>query len=94
MIWDVRNECMSSDERQAIQVKRLQAMIGRVKGAVPFYNRVLTEADINPQDITSLDDLAELPFTTKDDLRQNYPYGMFRQAHCSRLYARRYRVVG
>ncbi len=77
MIWDVRNECMSSDERQAIQVKRLQAMIGRVKGAVPFYNRVLTEADINPQDITSLDDLAQLPFTIKDDLRQNYPYGMF-----------------
>ena len=77
MIWDVRNECMSVDERQAIQVKRLQAMIGRVKGAVPFYNRVLTEADVNPQDIKNLADLANLPFTTKDDLRDNYPYGMF-----------------
>lgn len=77
MIWDVRNECMSVDERQAIQVKRLQAVVGRSKGAVPFYNRVLTEADVNPQDIKSLDELANLPFTTKDDLREYYPYGMF-----------------
>ncbi len=75
MIWDVRNECMSVDEREAIQVKRLRAMIGRVKATVPFYHRVL--ADIDPADIESLDDLPRLPFTTKEDLRQNYPYGMF-----------------
>jgi len=77
MIWDVRNECMSIDEREAIQVKRLQAMVGRAKGAVPFYHHVLTEADVESQDIKRLQDLAQLPFTTKDDLRDNYPYGMF-----------------
>ncbi len=75
MIWDVRNECMSADEREAIQARRLQAMLGRAKAAVPCYSKLL--ADVNPQDIHSLSDLAELPFTTKDDLRDYYPYGTF-----------------
>ncbi len=75
MIWDVRNECMSPDEREALQVRHLQAMLGRVKAVVPFYSKVL--ADIDPQDIQSLADLHNLPFTTKDDLRDYYPYGMF-----------------
>jgi len=77
MIWDVRNECMSADERQAIQIQRLRAMLGRVKAVVPFYSRILTEADVNPQDIKSLDQLSQLPFTVKDALRESYPYGMF-----------------
>ena len=75
MIWDVRNECMSTDEREAIQVRHLQAMLGRVKAVVPFYRKVL--ADIDPQDIQSLADLHKLPFTNKNDLREYYPYGMF-----------------
>ena len=75
MIWDVRNECMSPDERRAIQLKRLKAMLGRVKAAVPLYHGKLK--DIDPADIQSLDDLPRLPFTVKDDLRGNYPYGMF-----------------
>jgi len=75
MIWDVRNECMSREERHAIQVKRLQAMLGRVKAVVPFYHGQLHAVD--PHDIRSLGDLAELPFTLKDDLRDNYPFGMF-----------------
>jgi len=75
MIWDVRSECMSADEREAIQVRRLQAMLGRVKAAVPCYAELL--ADVAPQDIQSLSDLGKLPFTTKDDLREYYPYGMF-----------------
>ncbi len=75
MIWDVRNECMSADEREVIQVRRLQAMLGRVKAAVPCYTELL--ADVDPQDIQSLADLSKLPFTTKDDLRVYYPYGMF-----------------
>jgi phenylacetate-CoA ligase len=77
MIWDVRNECMSVDERQAIQLKRLRAMAGRVKAAVPCYRRKLTEAGVEPEDLTSLADLAKLPFTVKHDLRDNYPFGMF-----------------
>jgi len=75
MIWDVRNECMSADEREALQVRHLQAMLGRVKAVVPFYSELL--ADVEPQDTQSLDDLHELPFTTKDDVRKYYPYGMF-----------------
>jgi len=75
MIWDVRSECMNTNEREAIQVRHLQAMLGRVKAVVPFYREVL--ADIEPQDIQSLADLHKLPFTTKNDLRDYYPYGMF-----------------
>jgi len=75
MIWDVRNECMSREERETIQVKRLKAMLGRVKAAVPFYHGQLK--DIDPAEIGSLADLARLPFTVKDDLRDNYPYRMF-----------------
>lgn len=77
MIWDVAKECMSADEREALQVKRLQAMLGRVKAAVPCYHRKLTDAGIEPQDTGALADLAGLPFTIKDDLRDNYPFGMF-----------------
>ncbi len=77
MIWDVAKECMSADERQALQVKRLQSMLGRVKGTVSFYHHTLTEAGVEPNDVTSLSDLAKLPFTMKDDLRDNYPFGMF-----------------
>ena len=75
MVWDVRHECMSADEREALQVKRLRSMLGRVKAAVPLYHRKLK--DIDPHDIRSIADLAGLPFTVKDDLRDNYPFGMF-----------------
>jgi phenylacetate-CoA ligase len=75
MIWNVRKECLSADEREAVQLKRLQNMLGRVKGAVPHYRRKL--ADVEPQDLRSMADLAKLPFTVKDDLRENYPYKLF-----------------
>jgi len=77
MIWDVHHECMSADEREALQVRRLQAMLGRVQGAVPLYRRRLADAGCDPGDIRRLADLAQLPFTVKDDLRDHYPYGMF-----------------
>jgi phenylacetate-CoA ligase len=66
---------MSADEREALQVRRLQAMLGRVKAVVPFYSELL--ADVEPQDIQSLADLSKLPFTAKENLRDYYPYGMF-----------------
>jgi phenylacetate-CoA ligase len=77
MIWDIRNECMSVDERQSIQLQRLRAMLGRAKAAVPFYSRKLREAGVEAEDIKLPADLASLPFTVKDDLRENYPFGMF-----------------
>jgi phenylacetate-CoA ligase len=77
MIWDTRNECMSVDERQSIQLQRLRAMLGRAQAAVPFYSRALHEAGVDPGDLREPADLARLPFTVKDDLRDNYPFGMF-----------------
>jgi len=68
MIWNVRKECLSADEREAVQLKRLQNMLGSVKGAVPHYRRALT--DVEPQDLKSMAELARLPFTVKDDLRE------------------------
>lgn len=51
--------------------------MARVYEKVPYYRRCMEEAGVRPEDIRSLDDLARLPFTTKDDLRQNYPFGLF-----------------
>lgn len=58
-------------------MRRLRATVERVYAAVPFYRRALDAARVSPKDIRSLDDLRRLPFTTKQDLRDNYPFGMF-----------------
>jgi phenylacetate-CoA ligase len=68
---------MSRDELQALQGTRLNAMVRRVYHRVPFYKSLFDEAGLHPDDIQSLEDLKHIPFTTKDDLRHNYPYGMF-----------------
>ena len=57
--------------------RRLQATIARVYAMVPFYRQRLEEAGITPGDISSLQDLESIPFTTKQDLRDNYPFGTF-----------------
>ncbi|MFW6154709.1 MAG: phenylacetate--CoA ligase family protein [Planctomycetota bacterium] len=67
-------ETMSVDQRCAVQVERLQAMLQRV-AEVPFYKKAFAEAGIAPADVTCLDDLRSLPFTTKADLREHYPLG-------------------
>jgi phenylacetate-CoA ligase len=76
-IWDVEHECMPREELEQLQLERLQATINRAYKNVTCYRNKFREAGISPEDIGSLDDLAKLPFTTKDDLRINYPYGMF-----------------
>ncbi|MEI8355253.1 MAG: phenylacetate--CoA ligase [Deltaproteobacteria bacterium] len=76
-IWDPIYECMPREELEQIQLERLQATLNRVHKSVTCYRKKFDQAGIDPEDVSSLSDLANLPFTTKDDLRLNYPYGMF-----------------
>ena len=70
-------ERMSRDELEALQLSRLQQTVAHAYANVPFYTRKFDEAGIHPDDIRTLDDVRKLPFTSKEDLRQNYPFGMF-----------------
>ena len=63
-------------EREVMQVQRLKGLVARLSERVPFYREQLRAAGVQPGDIHSLADLARLPFTVKDDFRQNYPYGL------------------
>ena len=69
-------ERASIDELRALQLKRFKQTIARA-AQVPHYQKKFAAAGIRPDDVTSLDDLARFPFTVKEDLRQNYPFGMF-----------------
>ncbi|MBS3808982.1 MAG: phenylacetate--CoA ligase [Desulfobacterales bacterium] len=77
MIYDIEYETMPREALESIQLRRLQATVSRVYATVPFYRKKLEEAGIRPADINSTTDLQHLPFTTKQDLRDNYPFGMF-----------------
>jgi phenylacetate-CoA ligase len=70
-------ERMSRDELQALQLGRLQHTVRHAYANVPLYTRKFDEVGVHPDDIRTLDDVVKLPFTTKDDLRQSYPFGMF-----------------
>lgn len=76
-IYNIDSETMPREGIEAIQLKRLQTTIERIYVTVPFYKKAFDKAGIKPSDIKSLDDLKRLPFTTKLDLRDNYPYDMF-----------------
>lgn len=76
MIWS-KEETMSREEIERIQLVRLQDTVKRVYDKVPAYRAKMEEAGIKPEDIKTLDDLKTLPFTNKQDLRDNYPFGMF-----------------
>lgn len=77
MIWNETKECMSIDEKRALQSKRLVRLVDRVYHNVEFYRKKMQEVGLEPGDITGLDDLEKLPYTTKADLRDNYPFGLF-----------------
>ncbi|WP_224982267.1 phenylacetate--CoA ligase family protein [Geomonas agri] len=76
-IWEPEYECMPREEIEQLQLERLQATLNRVYKNVTCYRNRFKEMGIVPEDVRSLADLAKLPFTTKEDLRLNYPYGMF-----------------
>jgi phenylacetate-coenzyme A ligase PaaK-like adenylate-forming protein len=75
-IWDQRAETMSGDERAALQSERLGALLERLAAGSPFYQRRLADAGVEPGAAVALDDLPALPFTTKADLWDHYPWGM------------------
>ena len=72
-----KNESFCRDELQAWQFKHLKETLLRVYHLVPFYKKRFDEMGVLPADIKSLSDIAKLPFTKKQDLRDNYPFGMF-----------------
>ena len=77
MYWEEERECMSREDLEQLQLERLQATLYRVGTHVPFYRNKFFEMKLDHESFGSLDDLRRLPFTTKQDLRDNYPYGLF-----------------
>jgi len=77
MIWNRTAECMSRDEREQLQGRRLKETVRRCYEKVAFYRAKMDAAGIAPDDIRSAADINLLPFTTKEDLAESYPFGMF-----------------
>jgi phenylacetate-CoA ligase len=75
--WEPERECMAREDLEQLQLERLQSTLYRVGTNVPFYKKKFEQIKFNYDDIRSLDDLRRLPFTEKQDLRANYPYGLF-----------------
>ncbi len=76
MIW-AKEETMSRKEIEKIQLTRLKETVNKVYNKVPLYRNKMDSAGVKPEDIKSLDDLKRLPFTTKQDMRDTYPFDMF-----------------
>ena len=77
MIWNKEMECMSVEEKKALQGQRLVKLVEYVYNNVEFYRKRMDEHGVKPSDIKCLDDITKLPYTTKDDLRDTYPFGLF-----------------
>lgn len=77
MIWNEHAECMNREQLVRLQSERLHSMINRLYYNVPFYRKKFQEQGIGADDIQSIDQLKYLPLTTKQDLRDNYPFGLF-----------------
>ncbi|MBO4266180.1 MAG: phenylacetate--CoA ligase [Lachnospiraceae bacterium] len=77
MIWNETKECMSRDEKMTLQSARLVKQVDRVYHNVEYYRKKMQQVGLEPGDIKGIEDLPKLPYTTKDDLRDNYPFGLF-----------------
>ncbi|MCE5282551.1 MAG: phenylacetate--CoA ligase [Deltaproteobacteria bacterium] len=77
MIYNEEYETLPREVLEALQLKRLKQVVQRVYHTVGFYRRSFDQAGVQPDDIKSLDDIRRFPFTTKQDLRDNYPFGLF-----------------
>jgi phenylacetate-CoA ligase len=77
MVFNRPQECMDRRELRRIQGERLRDAVRRAYDHVPFYRRKLDGHGVRPEHIRSLDDIEKLPFTTKDDFRETYPFGLF-----------------
>ena len=76
MIWNETMECMSREEMRKVQSIRLRRVVERVYHNTPFYRKKMQEEGITPNDVRTIDDITKLPFTVKQDLRDNYPFGL------------------
>ena len=77
MIYEPEKECMARDTLAALQLESLQAVLARTYLHVPFYRKRFDASRIDPDEVRTLSDLGRLPFTTREDLQANYPYGLF-----------------
>lgn len=77
MIWNETKECMSRDEMQTLQSARLVKLVDRVYHNVEYYRKRMQQVGIEPGDVKGIEDLHKLPYTTKNDLRDTYPFGLF-----------------
>ena len=86
---DKEIECASREELKRIQSEKLRKMVEHVYEHVPFYKKKFDEMGLKPEDIQSIDDIGKLPFTTKMDLRDNYPFGLIAvdREHLARIHA-------
>jgi phenylacetate-CoA ligase len=81
MIFNPEYECMDSQARKKLQLAALKNLVETLYARVPFYRNKMQELKVTPKDIHSLADIEKLPFTSKDDLRENYPFGLRASAH-------------
>ncbi len=77
MYWDKIHECMDREQLESLQLERLKATVKRAYQYSQFFKNGMQARGLVPEDITKLSDLSKLPFTIKDDLRDNYPFGIF-----------------
>lgn len=77
MYWQKEQECLPRPELEKLQLERLKHTLSRVGTNVPFYRNSFQKKKLDPERLTSLEDLRDYPFTMKQDLRDNYPYGLF-----------------
>ena len=75
--YNERIERMSRDEKHALQGERLKRVVTLAYNNCKPYRAKMDAAGVTPDDINSIDDIVKLPFTTKQDMRNNYPFGMF-----------------
>ena len=77
MIWNEKYECMERSKMDALQSERLKNIVAYSYKNVPYYKKKMDDLGVKPEDIKNIDDINKLPFTLKDDLRDNYPYDAF-----------------
>lgn len=77
MIWNEKMECMSQEDKKALQSERLVKLVKYVYDNVEFYRNRMNEHGVKPEDIHGIEDIVKLPYTTKNDLRDTYPFGLF-----------------
>ena len=76
MFWNEKAECMNKEEKEKLQLKRLQETVKLAYENVEFYTKRFDEIGLKPEDIKTLKDIEKIPFTTKSDLREAYPLGL------------------